>query len=232
MERERRKRRTSWEKRDRDTERDVSSSRGNDYRWLTYAGNPVLCLRNYWNTLCVRNKWRNMPWKVLVQDHPVIQEMPLRYRDHVSRFHHRDDDDDDGDVGHPRLSYRYVYVIATLRILRLVSIEESRIYLLFLPYSSHSSCFLLVPLASPSCIKAIRSFMRLLSSFHANSRKVWDVRGSRSGSRRRPIKITFYAIMHAVMRLEIKLCATRMLRNLWHSLSIVRTTGLDLKRWV
>lgn len=24
-----------------------------------------------------------------------------------------DNDDDDGDVGHPRLSYRYVYVIAT-----------------------------------------------------------------------------------------------------------------------
>lgn len=134
---------------------------------MTYVcrHNPVLCLRNYWNTLCVRNKWRNMPWKVLVQDHPMIQEMPLP-RPHLaeissSRRRRR------WYVGRPRLSYKYVYVIATLRILRLLSIEKSRIYLLILSYSFRSSCFLLVQLASPSCLRAtIWSFVRLLSSFH------------------------------------------------------------------
>lgn len=45
----------------------------NDYRWLTYAGNLV-CVCAIIGTPHVRNKWRNMPWKVLVQDHPVIQD--------------------------------------------------------------------------------------------------------------------------------------------------------------
>lgn len=41
--------------------------------WLTYAGNLV-CVCAIIGTPHVRNKWRNMPWKVLVQDHPVIQD--------------------------------------------------------------------------------------------------------------------------------------------------------------
>lgn len=110
----------------------------------------VARLRNYWNTSCVRNKWRNMPWKVLVQDHPAIQET-LSRSDFITVA---------TTSTHPRLQAR-IYVIAR-GTLRLLSIEESRTYL---------PSILSIPLPSPSCVKAARSATPIFHSGLAKGRR-------------------------------------------------------------
>lgn len=49
---------------------DGRAPRKSDYRWLTYAGNLV-AFAQLLEHLALRNKWRNMPWKVLVQDQAI-----------------------------------------------------------------------------------------------------------------------------------------------------------------
>lgn len=149
-----------WEEGDRDVKERLP---------MTYVcrQSRVARLRNYWNTSCVRNKWRNMPWKVLVQDHPAIQETPLRYR---------------GRISSPRRRRRLVrgYLTGTYLYNRARNIKVTL---------DRGKSRLCLPSMFSTPIAVVRKCDSISASiFHtfiADSRKVGDARGSRSSSRPR-----------------------------------------------
>lgn len=118
------------------------------------------------------------------------------------------------------LTGTYIYVIAR-GTLRLLSIEESRTYI----YSQFS-----IPLPSASCVKATRSFIRSQRTRERSKMPAIVPAIVRSYSDIHS-RLRFTQLCVAVMRLKIKLRATRCKiydTSIVHRSSI---TSLDLKRW-